>query len=133
MKKKWIILGAAAVCAVLVLYFSGFFYQRIAYRDVKEVRLYAYDHTTSKEVGLTDEEAQRVIRLYNRSRHGGEITGEPCCASYRITIHLTDGSTVTFSDGQIVKPSYGERHRLINKALVKYILELVERYDLPRD
>lgn len=133
MKKKWLILGAVAVCAVLALYFSGFFYQRIAYRDVKEVRLYAYDHKTSKEIGLTDEEAQKIIRLYNRSRHGGEITGEPCCASYRISIHLTDGSIVTFSDGQIVKPSYGERHRLINKALVDYILELVEHYQLPRE
>ena len=119
----------------MALFSTRFFYPRIAYRDVKEVRLYTYDHETRKEVGLTDEEARKMIRLYNRSRHGGEITDEPCCAGYCITIDLTDGSTVTVQEGArdkvILAGPGGRRHYLINQALIDYILELAEQYDLP--
>ena len=135
MKKKFLILGGIVACALLVLFFTRFYYPRIAYRDVKEVRLYTYDHTVSEEVGLSDEEARKIIRLYNRSRHGGEVTGEPCCTGYRITIDLSDGSTITLSEGTrdkaILKGPGGRRHYLTNRALIEYILELAEQYDLP--
>ena len=135
MKKELLILGGIVACILLALFSTRFFYPRIAYRDVKEVRLYTYDHETRKEVGLTDEEARKMIRLYNRSRHGGEIDGEPCCAGYCITIDLTDGSTVTVQEGArdkvILAGPGGRRHYLINQALIDYILELAEQYDLP--
>ena len=135
MKKKHLYVGVVGLCVLLVLFFSGFFYQRISFRDVKEVRLYTYDHTVSEEVGLSDEEARKIIRLYNRSRHGGEVTGEPCCDGYRITIDLSDGSTITLSEGardKAILKGPGERwHYLINQELIDYILELAERYDLP--
>lgn len=137
MKKNRIFIGVsiASLFVLLILFFSGFFYQRISFRDVKEVRLYTYDHQTGKEVGLTDEDAQRIIRLYNRSRHGGEITGEPCCAGYCVTIDLTDGSTITVQEGTrdkvILRKSGGHQHYLINQALIDSILELAEQYDLP--
>ena len=135
MKKELLILGGIVACILLALFSTRFFYPRIAYRDVKEVRLYTYDHETRKEVGLTDEEARKMIRLYNRSRHGGKIDGEPCCAGYCITIDLTDGSTVTVQEGArdkvILAGPGGRRHYLINQALIDYILELAEQYDLP--
>lgn len=135
MKKKHLYVGVVGLCVLLVLFFSGFFYQRISFRDVKEVRLYTYDHVTRGETGLTKEEAREVIRLYNRSRHGGEVTGEPCCTGYRITIDLSDGSTITLSEGArdkaILKGPGGRRHYLTNRALIEYILELAEQYDLP--
>ena len=137
MKKELLTLGGIVACILVVLFFTRFYYPRIAYRDVKEVRLYAYDHETREEVGLTDEEARKVIRLYNRSRHGGEVTGTPCCASYCVTIDLTNGSTITVQEGVwdrvIVTRKGGHQHYLTNQALIDYILELVERYDLPRD
>lgn len=135
MKKELLILGGIVACILLALFSTRFFYPRIAYRDVKEVRLYTYDHETRKDVGLTDEEARKMIRLYNRSRHGGEVTGEPCCAGYCITIDLTDGSTITVQEGArdkvILAGPGGRRHYLINQALIDYILELAEQYDLP--
>ena len=135
MKKKHLYVGVVGLCVLLVLFFSGFFYQRISFRDVKEVRLYTYDHLTRGETGLTKEEAREVIRLYNRSRHGGEVTGEPCCTGYRITIDLSDGSTITLSEGArdkaILEGPGGRRHYLTNRALIDYILELAEQYDLP--
>lgn len=135
MKKELLILGGIVACILLALFSTRFFYPRIAYRNVKEVRLYTYDHETRKEVGLTDEEARKMIRLYNRSRHGGEITGEPCCAGYCITIDLTDGSTVTVQEGTrdkvILAGPGGRWHYLTNQALIDYILELAEQYDLP--
>lgn len=135
MKKELLILGGIVACILVVLFFTRFYYPRIAYRDVKEVRLYTYDHETREEVGLTDEEARKMIRLYNRSRHGGEITGEPCCAGYCVTINLTDGSTITVQEGArdkvILAGPGGRRHYLINQALIEYILELAEQYDLP--
>lgn len=135
MKKKHLYVGVVGLCVLLVLFFSGFFYQRISFRDVKEVRLYTYDHVTRGETGLTKEEAREVIRLYNRSRHGGEVTGEPCCTGYRITIDLSDGSTITLSEGArdkaILEGPGGRRHYLTNRALIDYILELAEQYDLP--
>ena len=135
MKKKHLYVGVVGLCVLLVLFFSGFFYQRISFRDVKEVRLYTYDHVTRGETGLTKEEAREVIRLYNRSRHGGEVTGEPCCTGYRITIDLSDGSTITLSEGArdkaILKGPGGRWHYLTNRALIEYILELAEQYDLP--
>lgn len=137
MKKELFTLGGIVACILLVLFFTRFYYPRIAYRDVKEVRLYAYDHETREEVGLTDEEAQQIIRLYNRSRHGGEVTGTPCCASYCVTIDLSNGSTITLSEGArdkaVLTGPGGRWHYLTNQALIDYILELVERYDLPRD
>ena len=135
MKKKHLILGAGVLCAFLILFFTGFFYQRISYRDVKEVRLYTYDHTNRGETGLTKDEAREIIRLYNRSRHGGEIDAEPCCAGYCVTINLTDGSTITVQEGVLNKViltrSGGHQHYLINQTLIDYILELAEQYDLP--
>ena len=138
MKKELLTLGGIVACILVVLFFTRFYYPRIAYRDVKEVRLYAYDHETREEVGLTDEEARKVIRLYNRSRHGGnDIFASPCCASYCVTIDLTNGSTITVQEGVwdrvIVTRKGGHQHYLTNHALIDYILELVERYDLPRD
>ena len=135
MKKKHLYVGVVGLCVLLVLFFSGFFYQRISFRDVKEVRLYTYDHVTRGETGLTKEEAREVIRLYNRSRHGGEIDAEPCCTGYCVTIDLTDGSTITVQEGVrdkvILTRSGGHRHYLTNRALIEYILELAEQYDLP--
>lgn len=135
MKKELLILGGIVACILLALFSTRFFYPRIAYRDVKEVRLYTYDHETRKEVGLTDEEARKMIRQYNRSRHGGEIDAEPCCAGYCVTIDLTDGSTITVQEGArdkvILAGPGGRRHYLINQALIEYILELAEQYDLP--
>lgn len=135
MKKELLILGGIVACILLVLSLTRFFYPRIAYRDVKEVRLYTYDHETSKEVGLSDAEARNIIRLYNLSLHGGEITGEPCCAGYCVTIDLTDGSTITVQEGardKVILEGPGKRrHYLINQALINYILKLAEQYDLP--
>ena len=137
MKKELLTLGGIVACILVVLFFTRFYYPRIAYRDVKEVRLYAYDHETREDVGLTDEEARKVIRLYNHSHHGGEVTGTPCCASYCVTIDLSNGSTITLSEGArdkaVLTGPGGRWHYLTNQSLIDYILELVERYDLPRD
>ena len=137
MKKELFTLGGIVACILLVLFFTRFYYPRIAYRNVKEVRLYTYDHIVSEEIGLSDAEARNIIRLYNLSLHGGEITGEPCCAGYCVTIDLTNGSTITLSEGArdkaVLTGPGGRWHYLTNQALIDYILELVERYDLPRD
>ena len=137
MKKELLLLGGIVACISLALFFSRFFCPQITYRDVKEVRLYTYDHKTREEIGLTDEEAREAIRLYNRSRYGGEIDAEPCCAGYSVIIDLTDGSSIAVSEGAwdkvIFKGPRGRRHYLTNQALIDYILELVEQYDLPRD
>jgi hypothetical protein len=85
---------------------------------------------------LTDEEAQQIIRLYNHSRHGGEVTGTPCCAGYCVTIDLTNGSTITLSEGArdkaVLTGPGGRWHYLTNQALINYILELAEQYNLPK-
>ena len=136
MKKELFTLGGIAACILLVLFFTRFYYPRIAYRNVKEVRLYTYDHIVSEEIGLSDAEARNIIRLYNLSLHGGEITGEPCCAGYCVTIDLTNGSTITLSEGArdkaVLTGPGGRRHYLTNQALVDYILALAEQYDLPK-
>lgn len=136
MKKELFTLGGIVACILVVLFFTRFYYPRIAYRDVKEVRLYTYDHETREEVGLTDEEAQRIIQLYNLSRHGGEVTGTPCCAGYCVTIDLSNGSTITLSEGArdkaVLTGPGGRWHYLTNQALIDYILELAEQYNLPK-
>ena len=136
MKKELTALGII-VCAALLIWLCFSVFPRISFRDVKEVRLYTYDHETREEVGLTDEEAREVIRLYNRSRHGGnDIFASPCCASYCVTIDLTDGSTIRVQEGVwdrvIVTRKGGRQHYLTNQALIDYILELAEQYNLPK-
>ena len=135
MKKELTALGII-VCAALLIWLCFSVFPRISFRDVKEVRLYTYDHETREEVGLTDEEAQRIIQLYNLSRHGGEVTGTPCCAGYCVTIDLTNGSTITLSEGArdkaVLTGPGGRWHYLTNQALIDYILELAEQYNLPK-
>lgn len=136
MKKELITLGLM-VCAALLIWLSSSVFVRISFRDVKEVRLYAYDHITRDETGLTQEEARQIVRLFNRSRHGGEVDAEPCCDSYGFTVDFTDGSTLYVGEGvkskMIVRQGSRQPYYLENQALIDYILELVERYDLPRD
>lgn len=136
MKKELFTLGGIVACILVVLFFTRFYYPRIAYWDVKEVRLYTYDHEVSKEVGLSGAEARNIIRLYNLSLHGGEVTGQPCCDGYRVTIDLTNGSTITLSEGArdkaVLTGPGGRWHYLTNQALIDYILELAEQYNLPK-
>ena len=139
-KKRWIVVGVVIVLAALFLAGSGLLRAPIDLTKVERMELHTYDHVRMGEVELTQAEQWMIAFLYNISWRGGEITGEPCCDSYRVETYLTDGREVTVSENKTsvmnvrVRDEEGmEDFCVACPLLVDYILILAEKYDLPID
>ena len=137
MKKRLIIIGIIVLLVVLVFKCIG---KPIIPLNVARIELKTYSHTDSPgatQVVLSKDEVREVIRLYNEGSFAGSVTGEPCCDTYWLEIHLRDGTKIRVSEGNenqmIVKPFLGGRYTLEGKQLVEFILELVEEYEMASD
>ena len=138
--KRWKIVVIVAVCVVLLLNLAGFGRKPLFGIFVEKVELHTDSHSYrpgKREAELTWMEALKVIALYNFSRYEKEINAEPCCAAYWLEIHLRSGKVIQVSEGSknkvIVEPVLGERYYRCNGALVNYILQLAEQYELVYD
>ncbi len=139
-KKKWIIIGIAAALLLLLLLLLCI-RKPVFSADVDQIVLKTYSHSHTPgntEVVLNPEEAQKVILLYNFRGIGGKITSEPCCDSYWLEICFTDGSQIRIAecnnkDKLHITPVSGERYCTRSKALVDFIHELIEQYDMVCD
>lgn len=132
-KIKWIVFGLVGV--LLVLFFAGQFYERIDPTAVDKIVLKTYDHDSYGEKELTEEEARKLVFLYNTSRCLGDVNAEPCCASYGFGVYFKDGSHFYVGEGpkskMIVNRGSGIRYYIENQALIDYILQLSRKYGLP--
>lgn len=144
MKKRWyIIFGVALLAIILLLVFwekTGANPFPIAADAVERIELKTYSHSYlpgKTQAVLSEKEVKKVIRLFNQGTYDPEIDGEPCCATYWLEVYLKDGTMIRVSQGimgnMTVKPVEGERYWVHNRALVRYVLKLVEAYDLVRD
>lgn len=144
MKKRWYIgLGVSVLAIILLFVFLGKMGDNpfpIAADAVERIELKTYSHTYlpgNKQAELSRAEANKIIRLINWSGYDPQITGEPCCDTYWLEVYLKDGTMIRVSQGNrenmTVKPVEGERYWVHNRALVRYVLKLVEAYDLVRD
>ena len=103
-----------------------------------ELKTYSHSYLPGKtQAVLSEKEVKKVIRLFNQGTYDPEIDGEPCCDTYWLEVYLKDGTMIRVSQGimgnMTVKPVEGERYWVHNRALVRYVLKLVEAYDLVRD
>ena len=137
--KKRIIIGIAVLLILLILLLC--IRKPIFSNSVDKIVLKTYSHSYTPgntEVVLNPEEVQKVILLYNLRGIGGEITSEPCCDIYWLEICFTDGTQIRISecndkDQLHVEPVSGERYCTHSRALVSFILELIEQYDMVCD
>jgi hypothetical protein len=143
-KKRWYIgLGVSVLAIILLFVFLGKMGDNpfpVAADAVERIELKTYSHTYlpgNKQAELSRAEANKIIRLINWSGYDPQITGEPCCDTYWLEVYLKDGTMIRVSQGNrenmTVKPVEGERYWVHNRALVRYVLKLVEAYDLVRD
>ena len=137
-RKRWIVAGVVIVLAALFLAGSGLLRAPIDLTKVERMELHTYDHVRQGQVELTQAEQWMVASLYNISPRGGEITAEPCCASYVVTAYLSDGRKISVSENgaSIMNVRVRDERELDNfcskcPLLVEYILTLAEKYDLP--
>jgi hypothetical protein len=146
MTKKKRILLVLSVCLLAVVLLLAFGDRKtvnpfpIRRGEVERIELKTYSHTYlpgNKQAELSRAEANKIIRLINWSGYDPQITGEPCCDTYWLEVYLKDGTMIRVSQGNrenmTVKPVEGERYWVHNRALVRYVLKLVEAYDLVRD
>lgn len=139
-RKWWIIAGVVIVLAALFLAGSGLLRAPIDLTKVERMELHTYDHVRQGQVELTQAEQWMIAFLYNISLRGGEITAEPCCASYSVEAYLTDGREITVSENgaSVMNVRVRDERELDNfcakcPLLVEYILILAEKYELPID
>lgn len=144
MKKRWyIIFGVALLAIILLFVFLGKTGDNpfpVAADAVERIELKTYSHSYlpgKTQAVLSEKEVKKVIRLFNQGTYDPEIDGEPCCDTYWLEVYLKDGTMIRVSQGNLrnmtVKPVEGERYWVHNRALVRYVLKLVEAYDLVRD
>jgi hypothetical protein len=136
-------MGVSVLAIILLFVFLGKMGDNpfpIAADAVERIELKTYSHTYlpgNKQAELSRAEANKIIRLINWSGYDPQITGEPCCDTYWLEVYLKDGTMIRVSQGNrenmTVKPVEGERYWVHNRALVRYVLKLVEAYDLVRD
>ncbi|MBQ8580116.1 MAG: hypothetical protein IJ448_05425 [Oscillospiraceae bacterium] len=138
MKKRIFIWSIVILCGVIS--HIWFFHSRnwVDPNQVERVELYTSDHSTAANITLTEDEAETLLKLYNRSRHAGEVTAEPGCDGYRFTVYLKDGSSFAVSQGLWIKmivrqKSAGEyeEYYVASQSLVNYIHALAEKHDMP--
>jgi hypothetical protein len=143
-KKRWhIIFGVALLAIILLFVFLGKMGDNpfpVAADAVERIELKTYSHTYlpgNKQAELSRAEANKIIRLINWSGYDPQITGEPCCDTYWLEIYFVGGAMLRVSQGgkdtMIVNPLVGERYWVRNQALVSYVLELIETYELERN
>jgi hypothetical protein len=136
-------MGVSVLAIILLFVFLGKMGDNpfpIAADAEERIELKTYSHTYlpgNKQAELSRAEANKIIRLINWSGYDPQITGEPCCDTYWLEVYLKDGTMIRVSPGNrenmTVKPVEGERYWVHNRALVRYVLKLVEAYDLVRD
>jgi hypothetical protein len=143
MKTFWIIIGfCVLIIAMLIFSFCKLPINPfpIAGARVERIELKTYSHTYlpgNKQAELSRAEANKIIRLINWSGYDPQIDGEPCCDTYWLEIYFVGGAMLRVSEGgkhtMIVNPLIGERYWVRNQALVSYVLELIETYELERN
>lgn len=144
MKKRRIVIGIVvlSVAMLLVLFFGKlpFNPHPIVRGFVDRIELKTYSHSGAEGetcAELSAEEVDRIVRLYNRAGYDSQITGEPCCATFWLDVHLKGGSVIHISQGtqtnMIVNRAIGGRYWVCSQTLVEYVLELVKTYGLVRD
>ena len=135
-KKKWIIIGIVALLLLLLCIRKPIFSICI-----DQVILKTHSHSWTPgttEVVLNRGEAWKAIFLYNFGIVGGRITSEPCCDTYWLEVYFTDGSQIRIAEGNnndkmIITPVSGERYYIRSKALINFVHELIERYNMVCD
>jgi hypothetical protein len=143
-KKRWYIgLGVSVLAIILLFVFWGKTGDNpfpIAADAVERIELKTYSHSHlpgETQAVLREQEVKKVIRLFNQGTYDPEIEGEPCCATYWLEVYLKDGTMIRVSQGimgnMTVKPVEGERYWVHNRALVRYVKELVKAHDLVSD
>ena len=133
--KKWVWIGVGIVCVVILLFAFGQFYERIFPANVQEVRLRIYHESGCgryHEVSLTKSEADKLLWLYNLSRHGGEVNAEPGTDDFLVDVYRKNGSVFRISQGVrdcvIARPSKSQCYYVQNQKLIDYIKELMIKY-----
>ena len=136
--KKRIMIGIAVLLILLILLLC--IRKPIFSNSVDKIVLKTYSHSYTPgntEVVLNREEAQKVILLYNFGIAGGEINAEPCCDTYWLEIYFRDGGQIRIAEGitdaMIVTPISGEEYYVRSRALISYVHELIEQYDMVCD
>lgn len=131
-KKKRI---GLCVFLLIVAVLCARFHFRVNPFLVERVVLLTYDHRDYGEVELTPQETWRLMSLYQHSLYAGTCDAEPCCDSYGFYIYYKDGRSRYVGQGvskkMIEKSAPGEPYFILNHALVDYIYELAEKYELP--
>ena len=144
MKKRWYIgLGVSVLAIILLFVFLGKMGDNpfpIAADAVERIELKTYSHTYlpgNKQAVLSEKEVKKVIRLFNQGTYDPEIDGEPCCDTYWLEVYLKDGNMIRISEGNnrnmTVRSVTKEYYWICNRALVRYVKELVKAHDLVRD
>lgn len=146
MTKKKRMLLVLSVCLLAVVLLLAFGDRKIVNPfpirrgEVERIELKTYSHSyrqgnTQKQ--LTEKDIDIFVDYFNAAGYDPTITGEPCCDTYWLEVYLKDGTMIRVSQGNrenmTVKPVEGERYWVHNRALVRYVLKLVEAYDLVRD
>lgn len=133
-KKKWIVIG---IVVFLLLICIG---KPIFSISVERVVLKTYSHSYAQgntEVVLNLGERLKAIFLYNFGFASGEIYAEPCCDSYWLEIYFWGGAHMRIAEGikdaMIVTPVLGDRYYVHSKALINFVHELIEQYDMVSD
>lgn len=133
--KKWLKICLIVLCVLVALdLMAQLFCLRVNPLMVDRIELYTYDHTREGRVVLNEEEASKVVLLYNLSMPSRRVDGQPCCDSYRLEVYFKIGTKLFISEGTKDKLIISTSdHYVSNKWLLDYILKLVEKYELPID
>ena len=112
----------------------------IAADAVERIELKTYSHSHlpgDTQAVLREQEVKKVIRLFNQGTYDPEIDGEPCCDTYWLEVYLKDGNMIRISEGNnrnmTVRSVTKEYYWICNRALVRYVKELVKAHDLVSD
>lgn len=145
MKKRWPIVLSVSVLASVLLFvlwkkfpLNPFPIQVDAVERI-ELKTDSHSHLPGKtQAVLSGDEVRKVIRLVNQGKYDPEITGEPCCTTYWLEVHFADGSQVRIAEGDnwgsmIISPVSGDRYYICSKALVDFVHDLIEQYDMVYD
>jgi len=144
MKKRWYIgLGVSVLAIILLFVFLGKMGDNpfpIAADAVERIELKTYSHSHlpgDTQAVLREQEVKKVIRLFNQGTYDPEIDGEPCCDTYWLEVYLKDGNMIRISEGNnrnmTVRTVTKEYYWICNRALVRYVKELVKAHDLVSD